>query len=65
MPKPIWLPEKEAAAKMGYRDLKYFRHLVKSGKYAISYTHINARNFYYDLKAIERLFHENAFIIYD
>jgi predicted site-specific integrase-resolvase len=64
MPKPIWIPEKEAAAKLGYSP-KTLRRYCKSGKLAISYTHINRRNYHYDLKGIEKIFNDNAFIIYD
>jgi hypothetical protein len=62
---PIWIEEKEAAAKMGYKDTKYFRSLVKDGTFSISHRcNPKGRYYEYDVKDIERLKNETATIIY-
>jgi predicted site-specific integrase-resolvase len=61
--KIVWLPEKEVAERLGYAA-ETLRRYCKSGKLAISYTHINGRNFKYSEKDIESLLNDNAFIIH-
>lgn len=57
--KPIWIIEKEAAAKVN-RKPKYFRNLVKSGKLDIAWTTINGRSYHYNEKDIDRLLMQNS-----
>jgi hypothetical protein len=62
---PNWIEEKEAAAKMGHRDTKYFRALVKAGTYSISHRcNPSGRAYEYDVKDIERIKNERATLIY-
>jgi predicted site-specific integrase-resolvase len=63
MYKPTWISEKEAAEIMNYSQ-RYLRRRVKSGELAISYrTNDKGRIYEYDLKAIERVKNQNAFIV--
>lgn len=64
MAKQIWITEKEAAEKMNYHP-RYFRQRVKRGELSISYRmNDKGRDYEYDLKAIERIKNQNAFIIH-
>lgn len=61
--KPTWISEAEAAEKMNYHP-RYFRQRVKSGELPISYRkNDKGRDYEYDLKDIEQVKNENAFII--
>jgi predicted site-specific integrase-resolvase len=63
MKKADWINERQAAERLGYQP-ETLRRYCKSGKLAISFTHVRNRNFQYDQRDIEKLLYENATIIY-
>lgn len=58
-----WIPEKEAAEKLGYNK-DWFRRLVKAGTLSISYTCTNGRKYHYSEKDIKKHFERNAVMVY-
>jgi hypothetical protein len=61
--KCLWIPEKLASGILQIEPGTLRRH-SKSGRLDISFTHINGRNFFYDLRSIEKLLDKNARIVH-
>jgi predicted DNA-binding protein (UPF0251 family) len=58
-----WIKESEAAQRVN-RKPRTLRSLVKSGKWNVTYTNLNGRDFMYDAKSLEKVFEMNAVKIF-
>lgn len=59
---PIWIPEQQAAKKLGY-NARVFRRKVVDGKLNIAFTNINGRKWQYEEKDIDNVLLKNSTFI--
>jgi len=58
-----WIPEREAAAMLGYSSLQRFRKNVKSRKIAIGYRSTNQRFYQYHLRDLKKYMASTALMM--